>query len=93
MKDLTFNTTQFLLVIILNLVLFSFWYFTTPVRIVNHTETKTVYKDRVVKVDDKTERYKQLLESVTNTCQKGYANGVIDFRLDENDKPVFKCHF
>lgn len=83
--------TQFILIIILNVLLFGFWYFTTPVRTVS--VDKIVYKEKVVHVDDKTQRYQEMLKTINDVCYRGAANGVADFKLDDKGQPVFHCHY
>lgn len=88
------TTTQFILIIILNVLLFGFWYFTTPVRIVK--QDRPVYKDKIVKVNDKASLYNQIIEKVDKICEGSFSkssDGVQSFSLDKNNKPVFQCHY
>jgi energy-converting hydrogenase Eha subunit H len=92
--DIRINISSFLLIILINLVCWTFYWMTHPENIVY--KNKEIYKEKQVKVDDKGLRYVQLLQVAAETCKNSLSTdskGLLDFKLDDKDRPVFHCRY
>ncbi len=92
----TFTTTQFLLILAVNVVfllLIGSHYLSETVRTVHDqvTVTNTVYKDRTVQHCDATDSMMNLMQKAGQICEDNTTNRIASFHIDDKGNPVFDC--